>query len=687
MQRVVVKNTARRAWARRLAVLALSMVAVAGAAQTPTLTRQQQREAFRAAYAAAQNGQDWRTLAHGLHDYPLYPYLEAAALQHNIETATPAEIDAYLERYPDLIPAGALRKSELHWLAHQKDWTTFRHFYRPGLGDTLTCDALQANLADGTPLDFDRDLAALWQQTHLPSACTPVLQAAATRGLLTPQRVWDRIERAADAGKASTIEQSAAWLPDNQGAIAMRIADALSSPATLLKKAPTFADTKHDREAVARALIRLARRDSTQAQTDWDALSTRFTFDQDQRHRVLAALALYNAVDFGPDAIARLADLPPAAQTDATREWRVRAAVAQGDWKAAEAAIEALTPDEMQRDEWRYWQARIAQKLGKNTAALDGYTALAQQATFYGFLAADRADLPYSICPATITADAATDRRLEAMPGLARAFEFFALDMLKPARREWNAAFADLTPAQQQQAAALASRKGWYDRAVFAFGKSGDLHYYALRFPLADQQRVIASAQRAGIDPAWAFAIIRAETAWQTDAQSGADARGLMQLLPGTAKLVARRSGLPYDGAMSLYDPAINIPLGTQYLANLALRFNGSPWLASAAYNAGPSNAQRWVDARGHLDPERFILTIPFNETRDYVTRVMSFATLYGWRLHGAPMPVSSRLPAIGTPYDPAVDPPRKQVVCRAPTPAVPATAPTPPVSAGRAIP
>jgi soluble lytic murein transglycosylase len=98
MQRVVVKNTARRAWARRLAVLALSMVAVAGAAQTPTLTRQQQREAFRAAYAAAQNGQDWRTLAHGLHDYPLYPYLEAAALQHNIETATPAEIDAYLER-------------------------------------------------------------------------------------------------------------------------------------------------------------------------------------------------------------------------------------------------------------------------------------------------------------------------------------------------------------------------------------------------------------------------------------------------------------------------------------------------------------------------------------------------------------------------------------------------------------
>ncbi|MDE2496291.1 MAG: lytic transglycosylase domain-containing protein, partial [Xanthomonadaceae bacterium] len=171
-----------------------------------------------------------------------------------------------------------------------------------------------------------------------------------------------------------------------------------------------------------------------------------------------------------------------------------------------------------------------------------------------------------------------------------------------------------------------------------------------------------------------AFAIIRAETAWQTDAQSGADARGLMQLLPGTAELVARRSGLPYDGGASLYDPAINIPLGTQYLADLAVRFDGSPWLASAAYNAGPGNAQRWVDARGNLDPEAFILTIPFNETRDYVTRVMSFATLYGWRLHGDPLPISSRLPAIGTPYDPSADPKRKQVVCRIPAPAPAAT-------------
>lgn len=681
--------------ARSSIVVALCSLALTCVAQQPadTLTLSQQRDAFRAAYAAAQNGQAWRTLAKGIQDYPLYPYLEATALQRNIKTAGTAEIDAYLARYAGLIPAEDLRKAELRWLANQKDWTAFQRYYQPDLGDALTCDALQARLAQGQKLDFDRDLAALWQQASLPSDCAPVFTAAFAQGLLTPQRVWARIERAADAGKATTIEQSAAWLPDAEVVSAKRIAEALASPADLLKKAHAFSDTRYNREAVARALIRLARRDSSGAQTEWQALSSRFKFSDDQRNRVLAALALYNAVDFGPDALARLAALPVAAQTDATREWRVRSAVAQGDWQAAATAIAALTPEQMQRDEWRYWQARVAQKLGKDAQALDDYNTLAQQATFYGFLAADRANLPYSICPATISPNAASDQQIEAIPGFARAFEFFAVDMLPQARREWNRAFADLPPDQQKQAAALASSKGWYDRAVYAFGKSGDLDYYALRFPLADQQRVQTAARDAGINTAWAFAIIRAETAWQTDAQSGADARGLMQLLPSTAKQVARRNGLAYDGAASLYDPAINIPLGTQYLASLATRFDGSPWLATAAYNAGPGNARRWVDARGNLDPEAFILAIPFNETRDYVTRVLSFATIYGWRLHGEPIPVSSRLPAIGKPYDPVADPQRKQVVCRAPAPApapAPATSsgtPSSPASAGRVSP
>ncbi|HET7930307.1 MAG TPA: lytic murein transglycosylase, partial [Rhodanobacteraceae bacterium] len=281
-----------------LAVLAFVTGAAAqAAAATPTL--QQQRDQFRAAYAAAQAGKPWQQLAQGLASYPLYPYLEAAALQHDIKTATTAQVDAYLARYPGMIPAEQLRKTELAWLARQKDWVGFRHFYQPGLGDALACDALQAQLAQGKPLDFQRDLADLWKHNNLPSACSPVLQAAFTQGLLTPARVWARIERAADARNSDAIDAASKWLPTADAIAVKRISDALQNPTKLLKDASTFADTPHNREAVLRALQRQARRDSQQAIASWQALSKRFAFARGQREQMQALLATYNAVDGG----------------------------------------------------------------------------------------------------------------------------------------------------------------------------------------------------------------------------------------------------------------------------------------------------------------------------------------------------------------------------------------------------
>lgn len=649
---------------RRFASLFLMLLCAGAFAQDASL--QQQRDAFRAAYAAADEGRDWQPLARGLENYPLYPYLEAAALEHDLAHADREEVRAYLARHPDLIPADDLRRAELRLLAQQRDWNGFLSFYKPGMGDALDCDALQARLAQGARLDFDRDLATLWNEPKLPLACDPVLQAANAQGLLTPERIWDRVDRAAEADAPSTIGQSAAWLPADQQPAALRLAAALRDPAALLAQADKFPDDERTRQALTLALTRHARRHSDDAQAAWDKLSSRFVFDTGQRDRVLGALALYSATDFSTDALAKLASLPPEAQTDATREWRVRVALANRDWNAAQSAIAVLTPDEMQHDEWRYWQARVAEKLGRADEARMGYAALAQQATYYGFLAADRAGLPYSICPEQLVEDPAAQQRVLGTTGFARAFEFFALDMLQTARREWNRAFAASQDGDRRAAAGLAWRRGWYDRAVFAFGNDDDLHLYEQRFPLADKEDVLASARNAGIDPAWAYAIIRAESAWQTDAHSGADAYGLMQLLPGTAAKVARENGLPYDAVDDLFDPDVNIPLGAHYLAAMALRFDGSPWLASAAYNAGPVPVQRWIDARGGLEPDVFIATIPYQETREYVGRVLSFATMYDWRLHGDALPVSSRMPAIGTPYESgggAV--PRKQVACR----------------------
>lgn len=661
-----------------LALLAGMLLATVAGAQTPppaAMSATAQRAAFRQAWATAtqQGGDGWRTLAAGLRDYPLYPYLPAAALEHDIRTVDLATVQAYLAQYPDLIPAQDLRREFLLELARRKDWTGFAALYRPGINTTLTCDALQAKLAGGATLDFQRDLAELWQHAGLPNACDPVLQAAHDQGLLTETRLWARIDRAVDAGQGGTVAALAGWLPSGQAATAQKLVQALRDPAAAAKAAAHWPDMPRLRRAAAIALQRLARRDPDAGDEAWQTLRTRFRFSADQRDDVLHALALYHAADFDPGALDRLVALPAGAQSDATREWRVRVALSQQDWRAALAGIEAMPATQQDDDEWRYFRARALVELGRAEDAQPLYRALAQQATYYGFLAADRIGASYAICPLhPAAADPQREQALLAMPGLQRAFELYAVDLPRYARREWARALAGSDAATRQLAAELANRQGWYDRAVFTFSHGDMLRYYALRFPLAAQDGLVAQAAQAGIDPAWAYGILRAESAWMSDAHSGADARGLMQLLPSTAAAVARRNGLAWSGGDSLYDPAVNVALGTRHLAELAARFGDAPWLASAAYNAGSAKLDQWLDARGSLTPDLFVATIPYKETREYVARVMAFSVIYDWRLHGNALPVSARMPAFADPSGgqpsgrPDVHAARKAVACPA---------------------
>ena len=665
---------------RRVALLALWLLAAAlpGApALAATAANVAQRDAFRQAYAAAQQGgEGWRSLASGLHDYPLYPYLPAAALEHDIRQTDLATVQAYLAKYPDALPAADLRRDFLLELARRQDWNDFLALYQPGLGEALGCDALQARLAQGGTLDFDADLAALWARPSLPDACDPVLDAAHDQGLLTPARLWGRIERAADAGQAGTISKLAGWLPADDRATAQQLLLALRDPAAAVTAAPNWPDDSRRRQALTLALTRLARQQSDRAEAAWQSLQSRFAFNSVQRNAILRTLALYRATDFSSDALAQLIALPVAAQTDATREWRARVALAEQDWPAVLAAIEAMSATQQQDGEWRYFRARALAELGRTDAAQAQFAALAAEPTYFGFLAADRLDQPYAICPLHLVADPQREQTLLQQPGLRRAFELHAVGLPQYARREWARALHGADADTLRLAADLANRHGWYDRAVFTLTSGEALRLYRLRFPLARQDGVVAQAEQAGIDPAWAYGILRSESAWVTDARSGADARGLMQLVPATAARVARRSGLSWGGGDTLYDPSVNIELGTRYLAELAARYNGAPWLTSAAYNAGPNRVDQWLAARGTLAPDLFIATIPFKETREYVARVMAFSLIYDWRLHGTVVPLASRLTAIGQPHGlPDAMTPRRPIDCPVNAPAATSTA------------
>jgi soluble lytic murein transglycosylase len=651
--------------------LACSWLPVSNAlAAEPT---EAQRNAFKLAYAAAQQGGDgWRSLSTSLRDYALYPYLEAAALEHDIHQVDRVAVESYLKRYPELIPAADLRRDFLLELARREDWGNFLALYHPGLGDTLTCDALQARLSHGDKLNFDKDLSTLWAKPSLPDACGPVLAAAQDQGLLTVTRLWTRIDLAADAGKPGDIARMAGWLPASDGSTAQRLAQALRDPAGALASANTWPDTPRNTQAATLAISRLARRQSGSADTAWQSLQSRFSFSEQQRDRILYALALFHATDFDDGALARLVALPAAAQSDASREWRVRVALAKQAWPSALSAIEAMPIKQQQDGEWRYFRARALTELGRGDEAKHTLEQLAGEPTFFGFLAADRLGQSYAICPTQLAGDPQQEQALLLRPGLLRAFELYAVGLPKLARREWSRALDGDDAPTLRLAADLANRRGWYDRAVFTLSSGDALRLYDLRFPLASQDGVVPQATEAGIEPAWAYGILRAESAWMSDAHSGADARGLMQLVPATAAIVAKRNGLGWGGGDTLYDPAVNIALGTRYLAQMAARYNGAPWLASAAYNAGPNRVDQWLAARGTLAPDLFVATIPFKETREYVARVMAFSVIYDWRLHGKAVPMAERMTAIGQPYAlPNAITVRRSISC--PTSATPA--------------
>jgi len=662
---------------RFASLLAFALATLPAAAADNDLSRQ--REQFPTVWELAKRDptNSWVKLAAGLENYPLYPYLGLAALQRRIPEVKRDEVDAFLKAWPNSYPAALLRDAYLFELAKRRDWKNFRDLYDSAITNReLRCDALQARLALGEKLDFANDVQPLWlSATALPAACDAASAWAQGEGKLTTALVWQRIALAsAKSANAGVVAALAPLLDGAERTAAEHAALALRDPATALRQAPTWPDAPHSRDAITIATEHLARRDGDAAEKAWTSLSAQFHFDAEQRGRALRAIAMAHASSYSPDGLARLTALPADAGNDTTREWRVRAALAATDYKATLAALEAMTEPQRSDARWRYLRARMLAHEGHKTEAETQFRALATEPNFFGFLAADQVDAAYTICATDLPEDAAADATLRRKDGIARALEFFAINRLGEARREWEFAMPALTADERRRAIAIAAKAGWVDRPVYAFNQGEDMRLYALRFPLAHRDDVVRDSRESGIDPAWAYAIIRAESAFTTDARSGANAYGLMQLLPGTAKQLSKSDNIAYGGTGDLYDPETNIALGTRYLGKVAARFDGSIWLGSAAYNAGPEAVDRWVNQRDSLDPDLFIETIPYKETREYVSRVLAFAVIYDWRLHGKVQPISARLPRIGQAYEMPDDKTvRKPVVCPATQPLVPA--------------
>jgi len=170
-----------------------------------------------------------------------------------------------------------------------------------------------------------------------------------------------------------------------------------------------------------------------------------------------------------------------------------------------------------------------------------------------------------------------------------------------------------------------------------------------LRFPLVYEGLLNTYAKKRGLDPSWMFGLIRAESAFIEDVKSPAGALGLMQVMPKTGKQTAARIGLKGFTSGKLKQAKTNVQIGSAYLKMMLDRFKGNMVLATAAYNAGPHRVATWLAQIGTCEAsDVWIDTIPFNETRKYVRRVLYFTSIYDWRRRAKVIPIAQRMTGVG---------------------------------------
>ena len=580
---------------------------------------------------------------HDLEDYVDY-WLLVGRLPDQLEPAAARE---FIARHERTYLAEKLRSDWLKVLGKKQQWSEFDVEYPKIVApdQELACYALQSRRARGDATMLD-DALPLWTTLlEPPEPCYPVLEALIWEKRVLADEVWVRVRRQVEANKIAAARYSTNYLPPSQTPSAGQFDAAVDKPMPTLAKLPAnWAEKRLGRELAAIAIQRVAKSDPRMAAEQLEKLAPKM--EESERTWTWGQIGWQAALRHMPEAVGWYKKTGNVPLSDEVAQWKVRAALRAQDWGLVRSTIERMPPALAALPEWTYWLGRAYKAGGQTTEADALFQKISGQPNFYGNLADDELDRPIRVPPKAAALSRDEVVAASTNPGLKRALALIRVNMRVEGVREWNWTLRGMSDRELLAAAELAKRNDVFDRAIAAADRTKNEHDYSLRYlsPFDDQVR--PAAQKQSVDEAWVYGLMRQESRFITNAKSTVGASGLMQLMPATAKWVANKIGLANYSHSRVNDTETNLLLGTTYMRMVMESLDNHPVLASAAYNAGPGRARKWRADRP-LEGAIYAETIPFNETRDYVKKVMSNAVYYSALFEDKPQTLKPRLGVI----------------------------------------
>lgn len=619
-----------------------SAAPVYGATDADPLERQ--RELFLAAYARVDEPGTARAAdSEALRTYPLYPYLQAARIRRALADASGAygpvdERAATFLAYYEREPVGrSLRRVWLTSLAQRRLWSAFLDHYRADEADSaLRCQSFEARIELGRTRDLAAEIAVQWLTPRSLPDCERAFDWLRANNELSPALIEQRVKAALEENNPGFARQIAAYLPAEQRKPWLQWAALLEHPQRQIDALIASPDTAVDGRALLAGWSRLARQNRDAGMARLDKLIAARGLSAQAASRYALALALPLSWDRRTEALQYFRRVQAADLDDFALEWQARAALWAEDWALAGKSIAAMSSEQRESARWRYWAARIAERNGDSRLAVQLYESVLLDDNYYSVMSATRLGRPVAPHQEALVRDPLKLEQIAQLPAFVRARELVKCDLRPLAVAEWSYGYEALPEDARRQSVHLAASWDWHHQAIATAARQRIFNDYELLYPRPYDAEVAAAAKLSDLPAELIYAVMRQESLYYSGAVSSAGARGLLQMLPETARRTARRWKRATPTLADLFQPRTNVMLGAAHLRELIDRFDGQTVVALAGYNAGPGASQRWLPGQS-IETDVWVENIPYNETRNYVQRIVWHKLVFDWLKHGEP--------------------------------------------------